>query len=227
MKREKLKQKVAKGVSLTEEENRYLFSVMNQNPKEVISILTIGNRALIERVGRRYRQEPEYEDLLQEGYLALYDAVENYEPTRMSPFTVYASVCIRNRMIRYLHTKGRLIPIPYYAHNKAKYRMQKLPVLSLDRTEEREQTEITFLDLIPSTENVEMEVTRRLEAEHYLQGLDECLNDKERDILTDYFGLKGKQELSGSEIRDKYQVSPQYMYYIKRSALEKIRKRGC
>lgn len=40
-----------------------------------------------------------HEDLAQEGFLALLDAVRNYSPDRGAAFSTFAQLCIRNRMI--------------------------------------------------------------------------------------------------------------------------------
>lgn len=55
---------------------------------------------------------PEYEDLLQEGYIALFAAARSYNKEIKASFKTYADVCVRNRMItayRRNNTKGNAL----------------------------------------------------------------------------------------------------------------------
>lgn len=58
----------------------------------------------------------ETEDLVQEGLLALYDALRTYDCTRKVPFGAYASACINNRMLSAVRTAnaGKNNPLKDY-----------------------------------------------------------------------------------------------------------------
>lgn len=60
----------------------------------------------------RYRDTGEMEDLMQEGYLALYPAIENYDPAAGCKFLTYASRWIRQGMQRYLQNNGSCMRLP-------------------------------------------------------------------------------------------------------------------
>ena len=66
----------------------------------------------IRSVGWQYRDTGEMEDLLQEGYLALYLAIDNYDPAAGVKFLTYASHWIHQRMRRYLQNNGSCMRIP-------------------------------------------------------------------------------------------------------------------
>lgn len=53
-------------------------------------------------IARRYQGYAELEDLIQEGYLALYDAIDGYDQERSSSFLNYAGFHIRLKMRRYI-----------------------------------------------------------------------------------------------------------------------------
>ncbi len=59
-------------------------------------------KAFIYSVARRYRGYAEVEDLVQEGYLALYDAVDGYDQQRCCSFLNYAAFHIQLKMRRYI-----------------------------------------------------------------------------------------------------------------------------
>lgn len=66
----------------------------------------------IRSVAWQYRDTGELEDLLQEGYLALYPAIDNYDPSAGVKFLTYASHWIHQRMRRYLQNNGSCMRIP-------------------------------------------------------------------------------------------------------------------
>lgn len=66
----------------------------------------------IRSVAWQYRDTGELEDLLQEGYLALYPAIDNYDAAAGVKFLTYASHWIHQRMRRYLQNNGSCMRIP-------------------------------------------------------------------------------------------------------------------
>lgn len=63
-------------------------------------------KAFIHTVAWRYRHYAELEDLEQEGYLALYDAIDGYDPAAGCLFLTYAKHWIRQRIVRYIQNNG-------------------------------------------------------------------------------------------------------------------------
>ena len=58
-------------------------------------------RRFIRRIASRYVGAAELEDLEQEGYLALYDAVDGYRPDLGCKFLTYAEYWIKQRLLQY------------------------------------------------------------------------------------------------------------------------------
>lgn len=69
-------------------------------------------RRFIHAIAWRYQESGEMEDLGQEGYLALYPAIDGYDPERGAKFLTYAEYHIRQRMTRYLQQNGSALRIP-------------------------------------------------------------------------------------------------------------------
>lgn len=69
------------------------------------------NRKFIHMIAKRFNGKAEIEDLEQEGYLALYAAVDGYKPEYGYKFLTYAERCIKQYMIRYIrHNAAAHIP---------------------------------------------------------------------------------------------------------------------
>ncbi|MDR2025579.1 MAG: sigma-70 family RNA polymerase sigma factor [Hungatella sp.] len=72
------------------------------NPAENMLALYNQVKAFIHKVAWKYQGQEEMEDLEQEGYLALYDAIEGYDPDTGYKFLTYAENWIRQAMRRYI-----------------------------------------------------------------------------------------------------------------------------
>lgn len=68
----------------------------------------------IRSVAWQYRDTGEMDDLMQEGYLALYPAIDNYNPAACCQFLTYAGYWIRQGMQRYLQNNGHCVRIPVH-----------------------------------------------------------------------------------------------------------------
>lgn len=68
----------------------------------------------IRSIAWKYRDSGEMEDLIQEGYLALYPAIDNYDPAAGCRFLTYAGHWIRQGMRRYLQNNGHCISLPVH-----------------------------------------------------------------------------------------------------------------
>lgn len=70
-------------------------------------------RAFIHAIAWKYRGRAELDDLEQEGYLALYDAIDGYDPAAGCLFLTYARHWISQRMIRFIQNNS---PVRIPAH---------------------------------------------------------------------------------------------------------------
>ncbi|MCB7317152.1 sigma-70 family RNA polymerase sigma factor [Lacrimispora sp. 210928-DFI.3.58] len=75
-------------------------------------------RRFIHTVAWKYRDSGELEDLEQEGYLALYPAIDGYDPAQGVKFLTYAEYHIRQRMQRYLQMNGKCLRLPVHCLEK-------------------------------------------------------------------------------------------------------------
>ncbi len=76
------------------------------------------NRGFIVKVAKRYQGFAEMEDLLQEGYIGLSEAVSCYDADKNSSFIHYAAFWIRQSMSRYVDNCGSVVRIPVQARGE-------------------------------------------------------------------------------------------------------------
>lgn len=70
------------------------------------------NRRFIATIARKYTSLAEMEDLEQEGYIGLCEAVRHYEPEKGVKFIGYAAFWIRQAMRRYTDNCGAVVRVP-------------------------------------------------------------------------------------------------------------------
>lgn len=75
-------------------------------------------RAYIHSYARKYRKIVEMEDLEQEGFLALYPAIDGYDPAQGVKFLSYASYWIEQRMRRYVRNNRSTLRVPEYRQER-------------------------------------------------------------------------------------------------------------
>lgn len=94
-----------------------------ENEAENMLELWKQNKGMIYSIASNYRGLAELEDLLQEGYIGLCEAVRHYDADQGATFLSYASFWIRQVIVRYIENCGSTVRIPVYARQQlSKYR---------------------------------------------------------------------------------------------------------
>lgn len=106
----------------------------------------------------RYRDSGMVEDLEQEGFLALYDAVDGYDEAQGVRFLTYAEYWIRQRISRYLQVNGSSLRLP--VHCQVKLQRYKRMCSSFQLEHGREPSEREIARLMGLTLESVMEIKR-------------------------------------------------------------------
>lgn len=88
------------------------------NPRDNMEQLYRQNKGYIFKIARRYTYVDDIEELMQEAYFGLYEAVQRYEDTAGVLFMSYASFWIKQAITRYLEDNGRTVRITNAMYNK-------------------------------------------------------------------------------------------------------------
>jgi len=73
--------------------------------------LYMNNKRYIFKIANRYKAYADIEDLMQEAYFGLYEAVQHYECSHEVLFMTYAAYWIRQSITRYIYNNGNCIKI--------------------------------------------------------------------------------------------------------------------
>lgn len=138
------------------------------------------NLPLIKKIIQPYYKYEEIEDLLQEAYFGLYEAVKHYETSENVLFMTYATFWIRQAVQRYINKCGTVVRIP--SHTKQKIIRYKKTVVKLTQDLERIPTREEIADYMA----INVSEIERLEIySQSIASLDSPVNDDSDQTLID------------------------------------------
>ncbi len=98
--------------------------LLNKTDNELVSLAKKGNEEALEflfnkykelvnmKVGKYFIIGAEREDIVQEGMIGLYKAVQNYEENKQNSFKSFANLCIERQLITAIKTSNRQKHMP-------------------------------------------------------------------------------------------------------------------
>jgi RNA polymerase primary sigma factor len=197
-----------------------------------------GNLRFVITVAKQYQNQGlELADLVAEGNIGLMKAIKNFDWSKKLRFISYAVWWIRQSILQSLNENARTIRLPVnvvqelYKEKKVvektgqelSDKMAALPtVVTYDRNINEEGD--TLLELIvdhnsPSPDEVFN--TKELLKEK-LYGIMKVLDDREKAIIEDYFGMSG-QTRTLEDIGNDFKLTKERVRQIKEKALRKLR----
>lgn len=104
------------------------------------------NKGMVYKIALKFKGQEEIEDLVQQGYLGLYDAVENYDTDAEVLFLSYATYWIKQSMQRYIENSGHVMRIP--VHRQEDIRKYNKAVLNFEMKWNRKPTDSELSTLL-------------------------------------------------------------------------------
>lgn len=100
--------------------NEQLVARIKAHDDEANNMLLLWKQTerLISKIANKYSCYAEFDDLKQEGYFGLCEAVEHFDMNRGVKFSTYAVKWIRQSIQRYIENNGRSVRIPVNALNQ-------------------------------------------------------------------------------------------------------------
>jgi len=191
--------------------------------KQIEQELLIGNLRFVITVAKQYQNQGlELSDLIAEGNLGLLKAVENFDWTKQLRFISYAVWWIRQSILQSLNENARTIRLPVNVVQdlqKAKKEVEKTGT-DFPLNEEGD----TLLDLIknPDADLPDSVFDTKEILKEKLREIMGILDDREKIIIEDYFGLSG-QTRTLEDIGNDFKLTKERVRQIKEKALRKLR----
>jgi RNA polymerase primary sigma factor len=197
-----------------------------------------GNLRFVITVSKQYQNQGlDFPDLIAEGNYGLLKAIENFDWSKKLRFISYAVWWVRQSILQSLNENARTIRLPVNVVQelqKAKKELDKegvelpekfvnLPyTVNLDSPLNEEGD--TLMDVLnnPNAEWADANLTTEQTLKDKLLGMLDVLDERERIIVEDYFGLSGSTRTL-EDIGSDFDLTKERVRQIKEKALRKLR----
>lgn len=198
----------------SEEEAEYIRQLREgtgEESRRAKEILIERNLRLVAHIAKKYQNvDEDMEDLISIGCIGLIKAVDTFDAGK-GRLATYACRCIDNELLMLLRGKKKL---------------SREVSLFEPIGQDKEGNEIHLVDVI---EQQQPDIVDRMEMVNNIRMLlkliDECLTEREKEILILRYGLGGMPEATQSEIGVRLGISRSYVSRIEKKALLKLRER--
>ena len=190
-----------------EDEEKYIEK-MKLGDKGARSMLIEHNLRLVAHIVKKYDSKNENtDDLISIGTIGLIKGIDSFSKAKNTRLTTYVARCIENEILM------------YFRNNKKRNKD-----ISINESVgfDKEGNEITILDILKTPAP---DFAMDIEKENNIKDLKKyfnILNDREKEILIDRYGLFDKNEITQKEISKKLKISRSYVSRIEKRALTKI-----
>jgi len=212
--------------------------ITEEETKEIQKELLEGNLRFVITVSKQYQNQGlDLPDLIAEGNLGLMKAIENFDWSKKLRFISYAVWWVRQSILQSLNENARTIRLPVNVVqelHKAKKDLEKAGVdlpekfvnlpytVNLDNPLNEEGD--TLLDILnnPNAELADANLSTEQTLKEKLLSMLDVLDDREKIIIQDYFGLSGSTRTL-EDIGNDFDLTKERVRQIKEKALRKLR----
>lgn len=198
-------EEIKKYRSLTRKEEKELAKKIKDGSKVALNKLVTHNLKFVVNFAKKYRNRGvPFSDLIAEGNMGLIRAAEKFDGEKDNKFISYAVWWVKNSILECINK--------YAVANEVK---------SDDYVFVNCSNVITDDNLI--NEEFENNLVDMQSRQSSISELMECLKDRERKILTLFYGLNGGKEMTLDEVGQEMNLTMERVRQIKDDAINKLR----
>lgn len=212
--------------------------ITEEETKEIQKELLEGNLRFVITVSKQYQNQGlDLSDLIAEGNFGLMKAIENFDWSKRLRFISYAVWWVRQSILQSLNENARTIRLPVNVVqelHKAKKELDRAGVeipdkfvtlpytINLDNPLNEEGD--TLLDIIanPNAQSADAGLSTEDTLKQKLLSMLDVLDEREKVIIQDYFGLSGSTRTL-EDIGNDFDLTKERVRQIKEKALRKLR----
>jgi len=212
--------------------------ITEEETKEIQKELLEGNLRFVITVSKQYQNQGlDLPDLIAEGNLGLMKAIENFDWSKRLRFISYAVWWVRQSILQSLNENARTIRLPVNVVqelHKAKKELDRAGVelpekfvnlpytVNLDNPLNEEGD--TLLDILnnPNADLADANLSTEQTLKEKLLSMLDVLDEREKIIIQDYFGLSGSTRTL-EDIGNDFDLTKERVRQIKEKALRKLR----
>ena len=174
----------------------------NKSDEELIQIIKAGDKEALDFLMTKYKEivnmkvskyfliGAEKEDIIQEGLIGLFKAVQSYNPEKQNSFKTFANMCIERQLITAIKSSNRQKHIPLNSY------------LSLNTAAYEEDEDTTLFDTFNAhqTEDPLETITKKEYYKDVEETINESLSDFKKQVLNRY--MQGESYIQIAEKLD-------------------------
>lgn len=191
---------------LTKKEEQELIARIKD--KDARDKLIEHNLRLVAHIVKKYDNKSYYiDDLISIGTIGLIKGIDSYSNTKNIKLTTYVARCIENEILMFYRSDKK--------NNK---------IVSLNEAIgfDKEGNEITLMDILKTKSPDYINDIHTKDNIKLLKTYFNTLNDKEKEIIINRYGLNNKKETTQKEIAKKLGISRSYVSRIEKRAITKL-----
>ena len=195
---------------LTQDEERYLLSILNQDRENVKTKLIKHNLRLVVYIAKRFENTGiNVEDLTSIGTIGLIKAINTFNPEKNIKLATYASRCIENEILMFLRkNSGKKGEISFDEPLNTDWDGNELLLSDILGTDPDSV-------MRPLEEDVDRELLSRAVAK---------LSKREQEIIKMRFGLENRPEKTQKEVAVLLGISQSYISRLEKRIILRLRK---
>lgn len=196
---------------LSPAEERACIEAMAKGDRHARQRLIEHNLRLVAHISKKYAGAvPDADDLISIGTIGLIKAADTFCAEKAARFSSYASICIQNEILMALRSGKK----------------HSLDVSLNDPIEtDRSGNVLTIMDTIAVDDTIADDIADDLQCRKLRRLLREELDDAERRILIQRYGLDGRKPRTQREIAEEMHISRSYVSRIEKKLLERLRRK--
>ena len=191
-----------------EEEKRYLERYA-AGDMEARNVLIEHNLRLVAHIIKKYyTQTGSQDDLISIGTIGLIKGISTFKPDKNVRLATYASRCIENEILM---------------HFRSQKKLQGEDSLSDTLDSDGEGNALSLMDVISVDDDMLENLDARDSCIQVRKLVEECLEEREKMIITMRYGLDNKPPRTQREIAAESGISRSYVSRIEKKALKKLK----
>ena len=193
-----------------EEEREYLARYAAGDPAARDALIVHNLRLVAHIVKKYYASSSDQDDLISIGTIGLIKGISTFKPDRNVRLSTYVSRCVENEILMFFRSQRKL---------------QGEVSLSDTLDAEGEGGSLSLMDTLQVDDTMLEDLSAKDAGKVVRVCVDQCLDDREKMVITLRYGLNGRHPLTQREIAKQCGISRSYVSRIEKKALEKLREK--
>lgn len=182
---------------LSAKEEQVYLERLAQGDLEARNILVEHNMRLVAHVVKKYyNPSVDQDDLISIGMIGLIKGISSYRADKKVRLATYAARCIENEVLMYFRSRKKL---------------QGEVSLSDTLETDKEGNSLFLMDVVGVEDTMLDDLDERDSQFRVRKLVDECLTEREAQIIKSRYGLSGKKPLTQRELAGEFGISRSYV----------------